>query len=58
MTDTAKEAKAQYAKEYRLKNRDKLNQYRKQWAQDNPEKIKQYQETYWKKKAKEGGGNT
>jgi hypothetical protein len=54
---TAKEAKAQYAKEYRRKNRERLNEYRKQWAQDHPEKVKQYQETYWTKKAaaQEGG---
>lgn len=57
MNSTAKEAKAQYAKEYRRKNRERLNEYRKQWAQDNPEKVKKYQETYWTKKgaAQEGG---
>lgn len=56
MDDKAKEARKQYTREYRRKNKDHLNEYRRQWAQDNPDKVRQYQETYWKNKAAQEGG--
>lgn len=36
MTDTAKQAK---------------NRYTREWRKNNPEKVKAYQERYWKKQA-------
>lgn len=56
MSTEARQAQAAYAKEYRRKNRERLNAYRRKWSKDNPDKVKQYQETYWKKKAQEQEG--
>ena len=48
---TAEEARRAYRKEYREKNRDRINAYHRQWAKDNPEKIKEHQDRYWQKRA-------
>lgn len=55
MVEEARKARAAYAREYREKNRERLNDYRRRWNMKNPDKVKRYQETYWKKKAQEGG---
>lgn len=54
MKEEAKKARAEYAKKYREKNKDRLNAYRRNWNKENPDKVKQYQETYWGKKANGG----
>jgi len=51
MTATAQATKAEYQRQYRQRNRERLNEYRKAWNKANPEKVKQYQENYWNKKA-------
>lgn len=48
---TAEEARRSYRKEYREKNRDRINAYHREWAKNNPEKIKEHQDRYWQKKA-------
>ena len=53
MTEEARKARAEYAKEYRSRNKERLNAYRRQWNKDNPDKVKQYNETYWGKKGSE-----
>lgn len=51
------QARRQYQKEWRRKNRDRIrdrdNQYHKQWCSENPDKVKKYNETYWQRKALE-----
>lgn len=39
-----------YNREYRQKNRDKLNAYYKEWRTDHKDKLKQYRYTYLHKK--------
>lgn len=53
MTAEAAEAKRNYMREYRKRNRIRLNEYRKKWAKENPEKVKAYMERQWERKAKE-----
>jgi len=57
MTDEGKIKKAEYARQYREKNRERLNQYRREWNKKNKDKVKAYQENYWDKKAVNGGDN-
>lgn len=54
MTQEAREARAQYMREYRQRNKDRLNAYARQWRKNNPEKVTSYTEKQWEKKAKEG----
>lgn len=51
MTDKAIEIKREYARQYRAKNREKLNEYSRNWRKENPDKVKGYHEAYWEKKA-------
>ncbi len=55
MTSIALQAKAEYMREYRLKNSERLNEYQreynKQWRKDNADKLKEYNARYWHKKA-------
>lgn len=51
MDATAKQARAEYQREYRAKNRERLNSYRRQWNKDNPDKVRKYQADYWNRKA-------
>ena len=68
MDEKAKQARREYARQYREKNRerirektkewvqnnpDKVKQQRKRWSQANPDKIRKYKENYWNKKAQE-----
>lgn len=47
MTDDEKRmAKKLYDKEYRKKNKDKLNEQKKKWAQENPDKILKIKQKY------------
>lgn len=52
MTSEAQEARRIYKREYRRKNREKINRQQREWRTANPEKVKAYQMWYWEKKAK------
>ncbi|MBD5521230.1 MAG: hypothetical protein HDR03_08435 [Lachnospiraceae bacterium] len=52
MTLEAQEARRIYKREYRHKNREKINQKQREWRAANPERVKNYQVRYWEKKAK------
>lgn len=47
MDTQATEARRQYMKQYRQKNRERIAAYKKQWQRDNPEKVKAQQARYW-----------
>lgn len=49
----AAQARRDYQKEYRKKNRDKINQSKRIWNSENKEKLKEYQDRYWTKRANE-----
>lgn len=53
MTLEAQEARRVYKREYRHKNREKINQKQREWRAANSEKVKVYQMRYWEKKAKD-----
>lgn len=57
MTEAALKARKEYARQYRAKNRDRLNEYKRKWRKANPEKVNEYTERYWNKKAAEMKGS-
>lgn len=53
MTEKAKQARREYARQYREKNREKIKATHTKWRIANADKIKQAQERYWERKANE-----
>lgn len=51
MSAEAVEARRNYQREYRRKNRDKINSQRKNWRAENQDKIQQYNREYWERVA-------
>lgn len=49
------EAKKKYKKQYRSKNRDRINAQQRAWNARNRDKLREYQQRYWEKRA--GTGN-
>lgn len=47
------EEKNLYFKEYRIKNREKLNNYKREWVAKNKNNINKYQREYYKQKKQE-----
>lgn len=45
------EVKKEYFKQYRLKNKDKINEYQRKYRSVNKDKVKEYNKKYWIKKA-------
>ncbi|MDE5589054.1 MAG: hypothetical protein K2J60_07910 [Acetatifactor sp.] len=54
MTMEAQEAKKIYKRQYRSKNRDRINAQQRAWNARNRDKLKEYQRKYWEKKAETG----
>lgn len=55
MTLEAREARRNYKKQYRSKNRDRINAQQRAWNARNRDKLREYQQRYWEKRA--GTGN-
>lgn len=55
MTVEASEARRAYMRQYRSRNRDRINSQKKQWRTKNRDKVKQYNQSYWERRA--GAGN-
>ena len=53
MNEQAIEKRREYHREYRRKNRDRLNAYQSAWRRNNPDKVQTYLENHWTKKAEE-----
>lgn len=53
MTEDEKirQARREYAKEYRKKNKKKIAEQQKLWREQNPEKVKAINRDYWLRKA-------
>ncbi|MBC9707242.1 MAG: hypothetical protein H9W81_20420 [Enterococcus sp.] len=49
----AREARLEYLKAWRKKNKKRIKEYQKQWQGENPKKLKEYQKRYWEKKIAE-----
>ena len=58
MSEAAIECRREYrrrsAREWRKKNREKVNAYKREWSRKNPDKVKLYQVRYWERKAAQG----
>lgn len=54
MTMEAAEERRSYKRQYRSRNRDKINAQQRSWSARNRDKIKEYQQRYWEKKAETG----
>jgi hypothetical protein len=48
-----KEKNPNYFKEYRLKNKERLDAYHEEWVKNNYEKVKKYNREYLRKYNKE-----
>ena len=57
MTEEAKKARREYYREYRKKNRERINENYRKWTRENPEKAKAIQARYWQKKAVDTRGD-
>ncbi|MED4534842.1 hypothetical protein [Metabacillus fastidiosus] len=55
LTQQVEEAKRQYMKEYRKKNRERILERQRKYYHENKEKYKEYQQRYWAKVALERG---
>ncbi len=51
MTSDAVQARREYMRAYRERNREKINERQREWYKNNPEKVKKIRENYWKNKA-------
>lgn len=51
MSAEAVEARKAYQREYRRRNRDKINSRRKNWRAENREKVQRYNREYWERRA-------
>lgn len=51
LTVQAQEERRDYKRQYRLKNREKINRQQREWRAGNPDRVKQYQRKYWEKVA-------
>lgn len=51
MTNEALEAKKAYDREYRKRNRQRINQQQREWRARNPDMVRAQNERYWQKKA-------
>lgn len=52
----AQEAQREYKRQYRDRNREKINRQQREWRAGHPEKVKQYQKRYWEKVAENTKG--
>lgn len=51
MTAEAAEARRNYQRKYRHRNRDRINGQRKNWRAENRDKVQRYNREYWERKA-------
>lgn len=54
MTDEARAKYNAYMREYRQKNKDRINERNRALRAADPERYKRYKESYWQRKAEAG----
>lgn len=47
----AQEARRDYKRRYRAKNREKINRKQREWRADNGDKVRRYNRQYWERRA-------
>lgn len=55
MSARAQEVRRNYKRQYRIRNREKINSQQRMWRKRNPDKVKEYQAQYWERKAGKAG---
>lgn len=55
LSTQAQEARRNYKRRYRIKNREKINSQQRMWRKKNPDKVKEYQAQYWERKVAKAG---
>lgn len=53
ISEKAKQARREYFKKYREKNRDRILARQREHYQNNKEKYQEYQQSYWERKVQE-----
>lgn len=48
--DDAAAAQREYMRQYRAKNRERINQQHREWNRKHPEAVREYRLRYWLKK--------
>ena len=51
MNEKALEKKREYARQYRERNREKINAKNREWRALHPDRVKEYARRYWEKQA-------
>lgn len=51
MNEKALQKKREYARQYRERNRDKINAQNREWRALHPDRVKEYNRRYWEKQA-------
>lgn len=57
LDEAAKQARREYQRKYREKNKTRLKEYHRKWRGENKEKIIAIQERYWTKKVRNSKTN-
>lgn len=58
MTAEASEARWLYKREYRQRNKEKVNKQQREWRARNPDKVRAYQAKYWERVAQKAKSNS
>ena len=51
MTEAAKQARREYQRRWREKNRERIRQYDREWTKNNPDKVKAAQARFYERQA-------
>lgn len=58
LSPEAREARREYNRKYREKNRAKINEYHRQWNKAHPDRAKKYTSDYWARQAAAAKGES
>lgn len=50
LSEEARLARNAYMREYRRKNKERVNEHKNRWRKKNPEKVAEYNKRYWQNK--------
>lgn len=53
MINNVIETRKKYMKNWRKKNKEKINEYQRNWRKENQERVKKYNAEYWERKSNE-----
>lgn len=53
MNDAAREARREYLRKWREKNREHIREYYREWSRRNPDKVRANAARYWSRKGEE-----